>query len=100
PGQLFERYRPQLYASAVSLLGYSGDAEDAVHDTYLLALTRLRQLRDAAAFGGWRHSILRNRCLMEKRRRRPHIAGDEAERHFRELPDEDRIETGIRNREL
>jgi RNA polymerase sigma factor (sigma-70 family) len=99
-GRLFERYRPQLYASAVSLLGYTSDAEDAVHDTYLTAVTRLGQLREAAAFGGWLHTILKNHCLMERRRRRPHIAGDEAERHFRELPDEDRIEPGIRNREL
>ncbi len=99
---LFERYRPALYATAVSLLGYSGDAEDAVHDTFLVAVTRLAQLRDPAAFGGWLFAILKNQCLMEKRRqrRRPQIGGEAAERHFRELPGDDSIETEIENREL
>jgi RNA polymerase sigma-70 factor (ECF subfamily) len=99
-GLLLERYRPQLYATAALLLGYTGDAEDAVHDTFLTALARLDQLREPAAVGGWLHAILKNRCLMERRRRRPQIGGAEAELHFRELPDEERIETGIESREL
>jgi RNA polymerase sigma factor (sigma-70 family) len=99
-GLLFERYRPQLYASAVSLLGYTSNADDAVHDTFLTAIARLDQLREPAAVSGWLHAILRNRCLMERRQYRPQAGGLEAERHFRELPDEERIETGIERREL
>lgn len=99
-GLLFERYRPQLYVAAVSLLGYASDADDAVHDTFVTAMARLGQLREPAAVGGWLHAILRNRCLMDRRRRRPQIGGAEAERHFRELPDEDRIEASIESREL
>jgi len=99
-GLLFERYRPQLYAAAVSLLGYRSNAEDAVHDTYLAAMVRLDQLREPAAVGGWLHAILRNRCLMERRRQKPQIGGADAERHFREVPDEDRIESAIESREL
>jgi RNA polymerase sigma factor (sigma-70 family) len=99
-GLLFDRYRPQLYAVAVSLFGYTSNAEDAVHDTFLTAISRLGQLREPTAVGGWLHAILRNHCLMERRRRRPQAGGAEAERHFRELPDEERIETGIENREL
>ncbi len=99
-GLLFERYRPQLYAAAVSLLGYTSDADDAVHDTFVTAMVRLGQLREPAAVGGWLHAIIRNRCLMEKRRHRPQVGGAEAERHFRELQDEDRIETNIENRDL
>lgn len=99
-GLVFERYRPQLYAAAVSLLGYTGDAEDAVHDTFLAVISRLGQLREPAAIGGWLHAILRNRCLMQRRRSRVQAGPDQAERHFRELPDEERIESGIEKREL
>ena len=99
-GLLFERYRPQLYAAAVSLLGYTSDADDAVHDTFVTAMVQLGQLREPAAVGGWLHAIISNRCLMEKRRHRPQVGGAEAERHFRELQDEDRIETNIENRDL
>ncbi|SFO33390.1 RNA polymerase sigma-70 factor, ECF subfamily [Mesorhizobium sp. NFR06] len=97
---LFQHHRPRLYANAVALLGFTSDAEDAVHDTFLVAIARIGQLREPGAFGGWLHAMLRNRCLMERRRRRPQTGGAEAERHFRELPDEERIETGIENREL
>src|SRR5215831_10304929 len=85
-GLLFDRYRPQLYAAAVSLLGYTSDAEDAVHDTFLTAISRLGQLREPTAVGGWLHAILRNHCLMERRRRRRQAGGAEVERQFRELP--------------
>jgi RNA polymerase sigma factor (sigma-70 family) len=99
-GVLLERYRPRLYAQAVALLGYKSDTEDAVHDTFLTAIARLGQLRDPAAFGGWLHAILRSRCLMQHRRNRLKVGGPEAERHLRDIPDEERIETGIQSREL
>jgi RNA polymerase sigma factor (sigma-70 family) len=99
-GLLFVRYRPQLYVTALSMLGYNGNAEDAVHDTFLTALARLDDLRDAAAVGGWLHAILRNHCLMALRRRRPSANPMETERVFRELADEERIESRIESREL
>ncbi len=99
-GLLFERYRPQLHAIALSMLGYTDDAEDAVHDTFLTALSRLDGLRDPAAVGGWLHSILRNHCLMALRRRRPCAGPAETDRAFRELADEERIESRIESRDL
>jgi RNA polymerase sigma factor (sigma-70 family) len=99
-GRLFEKYRPRLYASALSLLGYKADAEDAVHDTFLTALTGMERLRDPAAVGGWLYAILRNRCLTELRRRRPHASSEEAHLRLPDLPDEARVEQQIENREL
>src|SRR5258706_11775293 len=46
------------------------------------------------------HAILRNRCLTELRRRRPHAHGEEAELRFRDMPDEARVENQIEHREL
>jgi RNA polymerase sigma-70 factor (ECF subfamily) len=67
---LLERHRPALYATAVGLLGNRADAHDAVQDTCVVALTRLGDLREAAAAKRWLHSVLRNVCLMRLRQRR------------------------------
>jgi DNA-directed RNA polymerase specialized sigma24 family protein len=59
---LLERYRPSLYAAAVGLLGNRADALDAVQDTFVVALLRLADLRDANAARAWLHAVLRNLC--------------------------------------
>jgi RNA polymerase sigma-70 factor (ECF subfamily) len=77
-GLLFERYRPRLYAVALTLLGHRAEAEDAVHDAFVTAIVRLPQLVEPQAVGGWLHAIVRNRCLMERRRRAPITGLDDA----------------------
>jgi RNA polymerase sigma-70 factor (ECF subfamily) len=67
-GLLLERYRPSLLAHAVRLLGGSTvRAQDAVQETFLVALCRLQTIRDPAAVGGWLHAVLHNACLMQRR---------------------------------
>ena len=48
---LLDRYRASLYARALACLGQPEDAADAVQETFLLALTRLGQIRDPEAIG-------------------------------------------------
>jgi len=47
-GVLLERHRARLHAVAVSILGHGPDAEDAVQDTFVIALRRIGELRDPA----------------------------------------------------
>jgi RNA polymerase sigma-70 factor (ECF subfamily) len=68
--ELLERYRPSLYATAISLLRSRDAALDAVQETCLVAMTKLDALRDPAAVGGWLHVIVRNVCLVQLRRAR------------------------------
>src|SRR6266508_6593422 len=68
-GKLLERYRAPLHAAALRMLGH-GSAEDAVQETFVIALRRLGDLRDPGAVGGWLHSVLRNVCLTSVRRDR------------------------------
>jgi DNA-directed RNA polymerase specialized sigma24 family protein len=67
-GELFERYRPSLYAAALARLRDRDEALDQVQETFLIALTRMNELRDPDAVGGWLHAVLRNSCLMRLRR--------------------------------
>ena len=48
------------------------DVDDLVQDVFLTAYTRIRELRDPAAFGGWIATIARNRATDYLRRTRQH----------------------------
>ena len=79
-GLLLERYRPSLLAHAVRLLGGSAvRAQDAVQETFLVALCRLQTVRDPAAVGGWLHAVLHNACLMQQRAEAHHRPTDAPE---------------------
>jgi RNA polymerase sigma factor (sigma-70 family) len=66
-GGLLERYRAPLHAAALRFVGH-GRAEDAVQETFVIALRRIGDVRDPDAVGGWLHAVLRNVCLMTLRR--------------------------------
>jgi RNA polymerase sigma factor (sigma-70 family) len=66
-GALLARHRAAMHAVAVSLLGWSPDAEDAVQDAMLTALQRIGELRDASAAGPWLKAITRNNARMRLR---------------------------------
>jgi RNA polymerase sigma-70 factor (ECF subfamily) len=72
-GLLLERHRTRLYAAALRLLGFGPEAEDAVHDTFLIALRHIANLKDPNAVAGWLHTVLRRCCLQHLRRRRGEI---------------------------
>jgi RNA polymerase sigma factor (sigma-70 family) len=61
-GLLFTRHRPALYRTALRMLGTVADAEDAVQESALIALTRITSLRDADVAGAWLRGITRNVC--------------------------------------
>jgi RNA polymerase sigma factor (sigma-70 family) len=72
-GVLLGRHRAELHAVALRMLDYGPEAEDAVHDTFLVALGRLDELREPAAVRAWLRTILRRACLARLRdaRERP-----------------------------
>ncbi len=70
-GLLLERYRPRLLAIALRMLGYGAQAEDAVHDTFLIALRKIDTLSDPQALQAWLEAIVRNVCRMSLREASP-----------------------------
>jgi len=79
--RLVERHRQRVYNLCLRVLGDPEDAADAVQDTFLSVLTKLRQFRGDAAFTTWMHRVAVNACydLTRKRRRQPmlRLAGDQ-----------------------
>ena len=64
----FAAARPRLVAICRGLVG--DDAEDAVHDTYVRARSRLSQLREPAALEAWLTASAVRECYSRHRRRR------------------------------
>ncbi|MBT0772286.1 sigma-70 family RNA polymerase sigma factor [Kineosporia sp. J2-2] len=73
---LTERHRAGLRATAIAVLGYTDEADDAVQDALLTALRRLADLRDPAAVGPWLKALVRNNCRALLRARRPLPVGE------------------------
>jgi RNA polymerase sigma-70 factor (ECF subfamily) len=68
--ELVRRHLRSAYAVAVAELSDTRDAEDAVQDSFIIALERLEECRDPSAFGAWLRQIVRNRARSVGRRER------------------------------
>lgn len=99
-GALFERHRTRLLAMALAMTGYRADAEDAVHETFLIALTRIDDLKRPEAVAGWMRAILQNCCRTTLRRHRRLASPAERDRCFETLADEDLVESRIEASDL
>ena len=69
-GAVLERHRPRLLATALALVGYRPEAEDAVQETFLIAMQHLASLREPGAIGPWLSMVVRRACLQHRRRHR------------------------------
>jgi RNA polymerase sigma-70 factor (ECF subfamily) len=56
-GLLLERHRPRLFATAIRLLGYRPDAEDAIQETCLAAMRHIGSVRDPESVGAWLQAV-------------------------------------------
>jgi RNA polymerase sigma factor (sigma-70 family) len=69
-GLLLDRHQAPMRAVALGVLGFGADADDAVQDAMMTAISKLGELRDPAAAGPWLRAIVRNCCRMRLRGRR------------------------------
>lgn len=78
---LYLRYATQLYHRAYRVLGDEGLSEDALHETFALAVSKANTLRGHPNPGGWLHVTLGH--IMDKCLRKIYISellsGDEVE---------------------
>src|SRR5690349_7015599 len=50
---VYARYAPELLGVLVRLLARTGEAEDALQETFVVAFRKAGQLRDKASLRGW-----------------------------------------------
>jgi RNA polymerase sigma-70 factor (ECF subfamily) len=68
--ELYRRFSRAVHGVVLARVPYQ-DAADIVQDVFALALARLPQLAEPAAFPGWLLSIARHRAIDHVRSRRP-----------------------------
>jgi RNA polymerase sigma-70 factor (ECF subfamily) len=73
-GELFERFRNNVFADAWRRLGDYGEAQELCQEVFVQALQKLRQLRDPACFAGWLRSITHRMSINRLVRRGPAVA--------------------------
>ncbi|HEY3872410.1 MAG TPA: sigma-70 family RNA polymerase sigma factor [Actinocrinis sp.] len=61
-GQMYDTYGTRLYAYCHELLGDHKVAGDALRDTFIVAVNRVRELRRADEFGSWLYALARTEC--------------------------------------
>ena len=60
---LYNQFSRQMFSICVRMTGNYDDAKDLLHDSFLTAFSRLHQLNDSNAFGGWLRKIVVNTCI-------------------------------------
>ncbi len=60
--KLYSRYAKAMYNICLRLLNSKEDAEDVVQESFIVAFKKLKELKEAAAFGGWLRRIVVNHC--------------------------------------
>ena len=74
--ELYRRFARAVHGVVLAKVRYC-DAADLVQDVFAVALERLPQLGEAAAFPGWLLAIARNRAIDHLRGKRPIAMGDD-----------------------
>jgi RNA polymerase sigma factor (sigma-70 family) len=60
--EAYDRYAAGLFGYCRSLLHEPADAADAVQDTYVIAASKLAELRDPGRLRPWLYAVARNEC--------------------------------------
>jgi RNA polymerase sigma-70 factor (ECF subfamily) len=77
-GELVERFRPTVYAVALSRLRNPAEAEELAQEVFLHGMKKLGQLRDVHCFAGWLRQITVRMAINRLTRRGP-VQGVESE---------------------
>ncbi len=74
--ELHRRYVASIYRLVRRKLGDSLLAEDIAQETFMKALRMMDRVDDTFNFGGWVHTVARNLCFDELRRRQRDLRAD------------------------
>ena len=77
--RLVDLYSSPIYRLGLRMLGNAQDAEDVLQNTFVNALTHIRQFEGRSGLGTWLFRIAANEALMLIRKKKPGVDLDQAE---------------------
>lgn len=75
-GHIYDRYSDALYDTAAAMLRDRDEAGDAVQEVFLVAATKLEQIRDPDRLKPWLFAVLRHEVFRRTKRRRRNVPVD------------------------
>ena len=76
--EIYDRYADRIHDFCHSMLRDRHEAADAMQDTFVLAVSRLDQLRDPKKLRPWLFAIARNEVLRKSRQRQRVVPTEDA----------------------
>ena len=76
-GLVYDRYSGRLLGFCTTMLRSRADAEDCLQDVFVIAATKLKDLREPALLRSWLFAVARHECLARLDRRRREVPVDE-----------------------
>ncbi len=73
---IYDRFADSLYDTAAAMLRHRDDAADVMQDVFLIAASKLDQLRDPERLKPWLFAILRNEVYRRTKQRKRTVATD------------------------
>lgn len=65
---LYQQYSKAMFNICIRMAGDRATAEDLLQDAFILAFSKLEQLKEAAQFGGWLKRIVVNECIRQSKK--------------------------------
>ena len=88
-GELVRRYQNRLFNGLVQILRCEVEAEDAVQEAFILALTKLNTFKGNSQFFTWLYRIGYNVAVTRIRRRKPNVSMEGQSPEFQlQFPDD------------
>lgn len=68
--QIYKKYKNRMFYTAILILKEKQEAENVVHDTFLVLANHLDQITDTGSRKTWNYivTILKNKCIDQKRK--------------------------------
>ncbi len=60
---LYDQYNKAMFNICIRMVSARADAEDLLQESFIIAFTKLPQLKEAEQFGGWLRRIVVNECI-------------------------------------
>jgi len=98
--ELYLAYSNAMYNTGFRILKDKMEAEDAMHDAFLKAFTKLDDFIGQVSFGAWLKRIVVNTCLDKLKKNKPDLFEGEEETQIADTPAQEQYDLDLEVRKV